>query len=583
MKGNFPLSDIEQYLDDDVVVEGELLLSRNPARMFEVDKSLWVARYNNENDGLIESEIQLSGSKVKNATCDCETFKKVLICPHIAAALLSLRKKKTNEREGKMSSTKQKINEYDNTQIKLTIPNILKNIDPPQLIEFMADYARADKQFALALKTRFAGDIAVGDAQDYYKTLIDNTLKSIKNVKGKITPKGWQQFFTLIDELKQKANAHFKNGELQLCFTFVKKALPLVHRYLRSSESPKPKLEKRQILLLEILRGFDEVLVAPDLMVQLWDFYIQEYSQNVRHAFSERLFDWIRKHITNNQQADEILQVIDNQMIVQKIYVDVRDKLLTHKIQVLQKCGRIEEASDLILKSAQNPEVLTFAIKDAIEKEDWILAKNLCQNGLDIFKSDNATAAMLEDILLEIAQNESDTEGVLRYAENRLLKTYNLVYFRLLKKYKIEDSKIQKLVQSFENQPFKLENRDLLAGIYFEEKQYDKLIYMIKNLQSLELLRRFGVELWKIDATSGFSVQVAVIHEYLFSHLGRPPAQRIRSILESYLEKNAIELVKDLLANLKTNFKERDSLIEELDSMILEWDKKKILKSNAFE
>jgi SWIM zinc finger len=582
MKGNFPLSDIEQFLDDDIVVEGELLLNRNPARMVEVDKGLWVARYSTEKDGLIESEIQLNGSKVKNATCDCSVFKKSLICSHIAAALLGLRKRKTNEREGRLSSAKQRNTETENSNIKLTIPNILKNIEPPQLIEFIADYARTDKQFALALKTRFAGDLVTGDSQEYYKTLIDNTLKSIKNAKGKITPKGWQQFFTLIDELRQKADVHFKNGELQLCFTFVKKALPLVHRYLRSTESPKPKLEKRQILLLEILRGFSEVLVAPDLAVQLWDFYIQEYGQNVRHGFSERLFDWINKHVATNQQTEEILQLIDNQMIVQRIYIEVRDKLLTHKIQILQKSGRVEEASQLILKSAQNPDVLTFAIKNAIEKEDWVLAKNLCLNGLNIFKSDNSTASMLEEILLEIAQNESDTEGVLRYAESRLMKTCNISYFKLLKKYKIADIKIQNLTQFIENQPFKIENRDLLAAIYFEEKQFNKLTEMIKNLQSLELLRRFGVELWKFDTITGINLHLAVFHEYLFSHLGRPPAQRVRTILESYLEKKAFILVKELIENLKTNFAERHSLCEELDFMTIEWEKKESLKTQRY-
>jgi hypothetical protein len=578
MKGNFPLSDIEQFLDDDVVVEGELLLNRNPARMVEVDKNLWLARYTDENDGLIETEIQLVGSKVKNATCECLAFKKSLICPHISAALLSLRNQKTGERERKLNIAKQRSLEVENTSIKLTIPNILKNIESPQLIEFIADYARSDKQFALALKTRFAGDLVVGDADEYYKTLIDNTLKSIKNLKGKITPKGWQQFFTLLDELRQKAETHFKNGELSLSFTFIKKALPLVHRYSRSSDSPKPKLEKRQILLLEILRGFDEVLVAPDLAAQLWNFYIQEYSQNVRHGFSNRLFDWIIKHIDNSQKADEMLQLIDNQMIVQRIFLEVRDKLLTHKIQVLQKNGRVEEASQLILKSSSNPDVLIFAIKNAVEKEDWALAKSLSLNGLSIFSNDATITSMLEEAILEMAQNEADTEGVLRFAEIRLMKSYDLSYYILLKKYKISDSKLRKITQSLESQPFRLEKRDLIAAIYFEEKDFDKLIELIKSLQSLELLRRFGVEIWRFDNQMGMNLHKTVIHEYLFSHLGRPPAQRIRTILETYLDKKAFILVNELLKNLKTDFSERASLKEELDLMMSDWEKKESLK-----
>jgi hypothetical protein len=355
-----------------------------------------------------------------------------------------------------------------------------------------------------------------------------------------------------------------------------------VHRYSRSMDSPKPKLEKRQILLLEILRGYDEVLVAPDLAAQLWDFYIQEYGQNVRHAFSNRLFDWIIKHIDSSQKADEMLQLIDNQMVVQRIFVEVRDKLLTHKIQVLQKNGRVEEASQLILKSSDNPDVLIFAIKNAVEKEDWVLAKSLSLNGLNIFKNDTTITAMLEEVILEMAQNESDTEGVLRFAEIRLMKTYDLNYYILLKKYKISESKLRKITQSLENQPYRLEKRDLIAAIYFEEKDFDKLIELIKSLQSLELLRRFGVELWRFDNLMSMNLHKAVIHEYLFSHLGRPPAQRIRTILETYLDKKAFILVSDLLKNLKTEFSERASLKEELDLMMSEWEKKESLKTPRY-
>ena len=578
MKGNFPLSDIEQYLDDDVVVEGELMLNRNPARLFEVDKGLWIARYTDENDGQIETEIQLTGAKVKNATCECSVFKKTLICPHISATLLSLRRQKTREREIKLSSAKTKAIDAENTATRLTVPNILKKMNPAQLIDFMADYARVDKQFALALKTRFAGDLNTGDAFEHYKTLIDNTLKSIKNPKGKITPKGWQQFFTLVDELKQKAEAYFKNGELHLCLAFVQKALPLVHRYLRSYDSPKPKLEKRQILLLEILRGYGEVLIAPDLAEQLWVFYIQEYGQNVRHAFSDRLFDWLVKNLDTNYRTDQMIQLIDNQMVAQRIYIEVKDKLLTHKIQVLQKSGRVEQASQLILQSAQNPEVLIFAIQNALEKQDLKLAKNLCLNGLNIFKSSNITAVNLEAFLLTIAQKEADTEGVLHYAERQLLKTYNFDFYIILKKYKIPNKKMNALIHSLENQPYKIEKRDLLAAIYFEEKDMDKLINLIKTLQSLDLLRRFGAELWRFDPKMAIDLHKVVIYEYLSSHLGRPPAQRIRTILEYYLEKKTFNLTDTLMELLKNDFPERQSLNEELDNMMLDWDKKQAVK-----
>lgn len=576
MKANFPLSDIELNVEDDILEQAELLEAGTAFKAFvEVEKNLWVARMDDVR-GAIETEIQLVGAKVKSFTCDCDIFNKLTVCPHIAAALMVLRRQKIIEKEKKDA---QKANKKPTPEspTKITIPFILKRIESAQLIEFIADYARQDKQFALALKTRFTGDLMDGNFAEHYKALIDNTLRAAKNPKGKLTPRGWLQFFTMLDELKQKAESFFKIGELNESFDLIKISLPLVHRYLRSHDSPHVKLLKRQTVLLEILKGYAGLLVSPELSENIWDFMINEYAQNAKFRFADIVFDWIIKNTDTGIRTEKVIQVLDNQIVATRGNFDAQDRLLTQKIQILQKNGRVEEASQMILGASKNPEVLFFAVQNSIDNNDLILAKNLSINGLRIFNNSMVVMDQLDEFLLKIAILDSDTEGVLTLAEKRFLKTLNLDYFNLLLKYNISTARIQFITQTLENQSYKVEKRDALASIYFMGKHYDKLIEMIKNLQSLELLRRFGVELWRIDKTNGFELHKTILFEYLYTHLGRPPAHRIRTLLESHIENGGFELAELLINAFKTDFPERFSLKEELQDMLSDLEKKNIL------
>ncbi len=576
MKANFPLADIELNIEDDIIEKAEQIESSSSFKSInEVEKNLWVARID-ENNELIETEIQLSGSNVKSFTCECLIFKKDMICAHVAASLMVLRRRKVQDKEQK-EALKIPKREVSEAPTKLTIPHILKRIETNQLIEFIADYARNDKQFALALKTRFTGDLMEGNFVEHYKSLIETTLKAAKNPKGKLTPKGWLQFFTLLDELKQKAEVYFKKGELNDSFELIKLSLPLIHRYLRSYDSPHTKLYRRQFLFFEILRGYSELLISPELSENIFNFMLAEYTTNVKFKFSDMLFEWLIRNVYTNPELEKVLQVIENQVLVQRGNFDVQDRLMTQKIQMLQKNGRVEEASKMILSVSTSPEILLFAIQTAIDNGDLVLAKSLCMNGLDIFKSSTIALDQIEELLLKIAENTRDTEGVLKYAEKRYLKTLQWEYFLLLKEFGIAPARLKNIVQIIENLPYRIEKRDALAGIYFHEKQYDKLIEMIKNLQSLELLKRFGLELWKIDNDSGFELHKQIIYEYLFTHLGRPPAQRIRTILESHIENKGRTLSDLIITALKNDFPERYSLKEEFDDMLLEYEKKQML------
>ena len=591
MKFNFTIDRLELHLEDTLLMQAERLFAENALKsLVEVEKNLFLARFTEGASdvgfgildtvetrliaSLRETEVQMVGNRVKIAACACATFKEKGICPHIAAVLMQLNEK----RKAKEAAKKETKTFSLDTPTRLTVPNILKNIETAQLIEFIADYARSDKQFVLALKTRFAGDLAAtGDIAAHYKELIDKTLKNAKNAKGKFTPKGWLQVFTLLDELKQKAEARFKAGELTVCFNLIQIVLPLIHRFMRPSDAPKFKLEKRQVQLVEILRGFDGLPMSPELSQEIWDFVSHEWTQNVRHPFSERLFDWLFKQSNSEKRTEKLLELLDNQLHTNRAFLEAKDRLLTQKIQILQKAGRIEEASQLILSVSEQPDVLFFAIENAFSNRDFALAKSLARNGLTIFNNSNYAIERLENYLLDIAEAEYNRVDILDYAEKRFYKTLDLIYFDKMKTVGLSVSKLNKIVETLESQPLRLERRDALAAIYISEKQFDKFAALALQVQSLELLRRYGFDFWQYDTEGSLELHKKIIYEYLMSHLGRPPAQRIRQVLEAHLQRGGFDLANKLYQNFKRDFSERHSLKEELEEMFEEFEKKKAL------
>ena len=579
MKLNFSLDKLELYLDDDILLAADNLINAQKlVSLSQIEKNLFIASFTEGGDN-IETEVQFVGTKVKVATCECADFHEKEICGHIGAALLTLLERRKARGEARKAASEKAA---QNTETpKLTIPNILKRIEAPQLIEFIADYARNDKQFALALKTRFASDLSSGTVEENYKTLIDNTLRAAKNPRGRITPKGWQQVFTMIDELRQKAESLFKTGELSHCFDVIKVTLPLVHRLMRTSESPKSKIERRQVFLSELLRGYDTLLVSPELAQQMWDFILTEYAQNCRQEFSTRLFDALLKKADTEIRVNNLLQTIDTQIVACRQFLDIKDKLMTQKVQVLQKSGRVEEASALILSVSAKPDVLLFAVENALTNHDFELAKSLCENGLQIFNKNQIAREALEENLLTIAENTADTEGVYFYAERRLLATFRYDFYLRLKQINLTPQQKSDLIEKIENQTYRIEKRDLLAAIYLEEKELDKLTNMIMELQSLELLRRYGVDLYDIDTEDTVELHKKVFYEYLFTHLGRPPAQRIRQVLESLIARDGRPLAERLKADIKKDFPERYSLNEELNDMMEDLEKKAILEQKG--
>ncbi|MBK9338688.1 MAG: hypothetical protein IPM98_20015 [Lewinellaceae bacterium] len=136
----------------------------------EVEKHFWVASVM---DGEQQYEIEtiITPGKIKAFTCECWAEGRRLMCPHIAAGLFKVRQfleQKTEARQVKESVVHQEKTG------RLSVQNILESAEPEALSEFVRAYSRRDRDFALALKTWFAG--AITDSDNPYLLVLDAAL-----------------------------------------------------------------------------------------------------------------------------------------------------------------------------------------------------------------------------------------------------------------------------------------------------------------------------------------------------------------------------------------------------------------------
>jgi len=79
-----------------------------------------------------EVEVLTTPTYIKSYTCECDIFVSEGLCEHIGAALLAIRRKRTEKTQKKKQPAKR-----NNLSKRLSIDAIIKHIDPDILMSFI--------------------------------------------------------------------------------------------------------------------------------------------------------------------------------------------------------------------------------------------------------------------------------------------------------------------------------------------------------------------------------------------------------------------------------------------------------------
>lgn len=561
---NFLLQNLEAHLDDESLLQGEQLLQEGKvSALAEVERHLWLAQVEEEHTW--EVEVKITPSKVVAASCECERFRREKMCGHVGATLLKLRQELNKKIKPKAPAPERT---EDASPRRLTTGGVLEQISHDDLVSFVRQYAKTNRNFAIALKARFAPDVSDVDSKEKYLQLLDSTISAARRPDRTFNQRGSNSIYKVLLEIEQQMEDAVVQRHLAEALVMAQSVIEKVTPLLRKAQYFQEELRQQVRSAFEVLRQILALLPPPALREAIWEYCFTEgskmiYRSNQVDAYFFRLLLGMANEPSKTEQ---LLELLETQ--ITRYYFEKRElaPVLLQKLTLLEKLDRTEELQQFIQRYIANEEILHFAVKQAMQRHDFKHAKVLAQMALDNGVSKNILSEM-EEALLQIAEEEGDMAKVRIFAEKRLLASLHLGYYQTLKQGSDSDwdAYADSLLAKIRLLPFSLSRQRLIAGIYQEEGKYNELQTHLQQSKSLDLAREFGATLLQYDEELAYQLYNELFQHYLKNHVGRKPSEKIRLIIHQLYELNAEILAERLIDELRTRFPERHSLMQELE------------------
>jgi hypothetical protein len=564
----FSLKDFEFKVDPEIWDAAQDLHTSGSVRTLrEVEPKFWVAEVATT-EYHVEVEILFAATKIKSFTCECRPkLARMRFCPHVAAALIKLRQffeKERREREKPAPKP-------ENTHSKLTIPNILAQADTAKLLEFLREYAQIDRDFNLALKTRFAAEMT-GTA-DFFGQLLDSVIQPCRS--SKLKDAEFRRLMTTLSDLeKQQSDATMHENFLpaaQLAATVVRKLLPLVP-FIQQ-----PRLAHLEKSMLFAVRRLSAIglknEIAPLLEEEISNFFFDILEKNAVLTVMEN--DFLDYYVEKTDSKEAFQPVAE--------LIEKRAGDSTFVLRLSAVCFTKMNQSEKLLKildfQTDFSEVLKV-ISVLSERSEWAMVKLICRHFSDEkINLDARSKLALQDFSYQTAQRTNDISGQTDYLRKRYLATGNLDYYQKIKiiagkKWPME---FEKLLGGLRGQFQSDAVRYRIASILAEEGQTAVLAAYLESENDPELLER-NVDYFLRVAPEQFNrLAKRLLADFLREHFGRQSAERVRNFLSNFRKKSPA-ITTEIIKTLLEEFWERPALVEEIGIFLTKDDRKALFE-----
>ncbi len=558
---NFLLKNLEVSLDETHLLVGEKLLDEQKVTsLFESERNLWVAQV----DGF-ETEMQISPSRVKACSCECDVFLKEKMCGHVAAGLMALRKRIT-QKKVKTSTAGMAGKTYQ----KLTVNAILDQVEKEELSAFIRHYARSNRHFSIALKTRFAGAVPMEDNAEKYRQVMDSVIKSAINKSGRVSSPGSKQILaTGADFLGQATDSmaldHFVDCWSVLA-VLLEKVVPILHR-----------TDFEQEALLQLSRDTFDLLnqlvtrpVPPGLKADIWQYLLNLATRPVYRGYDQVvfIFETLLAMADDKAKALALLETVEQELKRKAaLSENYHQQLIACKLSILQNRGFGTQLKSFEQEILASPEQVLFAVAAATKNGLFSLAKKIGQKGLAI--SDHRLFQYrLKAALLEIALREKDPQQIAKWAGDCFVSTGQLKYLRLCKQHHPGDwdQQFEQLEQAVLASKVREKNQ-ILADLYGENKKIEKLAALSEEVGTVDFLLSIDHYFLPDFQAELKAVYIPVLDEYFSTHIGIKPTQKMMAIFAHLRQQGGQKLVDQLAAFVRKKYPHRLELALELMSL----------------
>jgi len=533
------------YAADDLVQAGSVKNLR------EIERHFWVALVETDT-GNYESEVMITPHKIKAYACECFTEGRRLMCPHIAATLIKIRQFYDQREETRRIKAEQKPN---NELTRFTVQTALDNASPEALADFVRDFARRDRDFALALKTRFA--VHVTEAENPYALVLDSVLPK-PSPKPKISEPDFRRLRKALDGLEEQLTIAQAALDFRSMFQIASAIFLKINPLHAKAEG-----NRRNALLHFCQKSFDALVMiyhsapSPELRESVWDTL---FSFGTKNAFPSEIerdgLRFLAESAKEDAKFEKLRAVFDHTPYPASSFVL---QLFLASLAV----RKMPSAAVRVLEDyLEKPEMIKAAFLQLYYLHYWEAATLVGEHflGKNIFPVGQSRE--LENVMLFIAEQTNDQPRQINLLRQRFLLSGSAEVFEKLKlaaakRWSKERDKLLAELRTRGDIP-------KMAALLSSEGDLDKLAELIEKQGDLNMMQRYESLFLSEKKDFVQARYTAFLCQYLEEHFGAPAAQQVRNRLSDLLQKGEEEMVLKIIRELNARFPERISLPGEL-------------------
>jgi hypothetical protein len=533
---------------DDLVQAGSVKSLR------EVERHFWVASVE-DSEAAYEVEIIITPHKIKAFTCECWAEGRRLMCAHVAAALLKIRQ----FLEQKEEARKAKVEARAATELsRITVVNVLDKASPEALAAFVQEYARRDRDFALALKTWFAG--SVSNAENPFALVLDSVIPKNPQDKTFREPDFRRLRTTLEDLNKQLATAFEERNYptvFQLAATILQKINPLLSKL--EGQRRLQMLQQSQAAFFHLSKLEDEN-VSPELRESAWNAVLELAEQGLfPPEMTVPVLLFLNRDAANENKFRRVSTLFDQASTPAPPFI------LHLFINALAQRNRPEAVVRVLEDCAENPALIREAIVVLAQAHQSEAAFRAGEHFLEKIKFTLGQRRELEETLLAIAKNSGDPARQINLLWRRFVQSGNFDFFSEIKNIAGKDwpAELKRRLAELR----KIGDSRTTAVVLAAEGQKAELAELLEKQEDLKQFQQYENLFLPEDRQFVRSRYVQLLSGYLAEHFGRPANEFVRNALGGLMQKGEQELVLDIIRALVGRFTDRPSLPEELAEM----------------
>lgn len=544
------LKDFEHHISAQTWHAADMLLQAGAVKnLREVEKHFWVAQVTTD-DGQYETEMIISPHKIKAFTCECFGEGRQLICPHIAASLLRLRQFLDQRAEERRVKAEQQVHKE---RSRLTVLDALENATPEAITEFVLEYARRDRDFALALKTWFAGLVTA--TENPYLLVLDSVIP-----KGKIIREPeFRRLRKTLDDMNMQSESAYNLHNFQTNFQVNAAIIQKIGPFLPTSTENRYTvlLQYYQTSLQHLLTLQQDSNTAQELRDAVWELLFEQgRSAQIPPECERDVIRYLSATAKESSKFEQFNRLFDetpapaSTFILHLFVAALAERgAATAVVRVLEDFGdQPEKAKNAILALyyLHYWEAVTLASEAFLKKE-----------GLP-----PAWHRELEDILLYIAEQTGDIQRQQMLLRQRFLLSGSFELYEKLKL--LSGADWLDIRQELTNTLQARGERYKLAAMLALDKDLDALAKLLDQEGDIRQFQRFETLFLPDEHIFVRDRYVALLGDYLGEHFGPPAAAYVRQHLATLLQKGEPELVREIIQFITARFPDRPSLPDEL-------------------